>query len=81
MYVKVPFAIDFRIYVFNLTNREEVHRGSFYMTIILISHFITIQIYKNLLQLMVKIIDRHFGDFSTYYHEAVVFLDSFILGH
>lgn len=28
MYVKVPFALDFRIYMFNLTNRDEVHKGS-----------------------------------------------------
>lgn len=27
MYTKVPFPIDFRIYMFNLTNREEVHNG------------------------------------------------------
>lgn len=27
MYTKVPFAIDFRIYVFNLTNRDEVRKG------------------------------------------------------
>lgn len=27
LYTKVPFPIDFRIYVFNLTNRDEVHKG------------------------------------------------------
>lgn len=28
MYTKVPFAIDFRVYMFNLTNREEVSKGN-----------------------------------------------------
>lgn len=27
MYVKTPFAIDFKIYVFNILNREEVANG------------------------------------------------------
>lgn len=27
MFEKVPFAIDFKIYVFNYTNPEEVMRG------------------------------------------------------
>lgn len=27
MYTKVPFPIDFRIYVFNVTNKEEMIAG------------------------------------------------------
>lgn len=27
MYTKVPFPIDFRIYVFNVTNKDEVTKG------------------------------------------------------
>lgn len=27
MYTKVPFPLDFRVYMFNLTNREDVRKG------------------------------------------------------
>lgn len=29
MYTKVPFPVNFKIYLFNLTNREETNRGEF----------------------------------------------------
>lgn len=28
MYTKVPFAIDFKIYLFNITNKEELTNGA-----------------------------------------------------
>lgn len=27
LYSKVPFPIDFRVYIFNITNKEEVQSG------------------------------------------------------
>lgn len=28
LYTKVPFAIDFRVYIFNVTNKDEVTKGA-----------------------------------------------------